>query len=275
MKRREIEKIIEAKYNRYTRAIITEIKSIGPEARLSGDDSDLENVWEEFKYQVRHGESIFFEVYEEDFKRFCLRLAERLPQDEVSLLWLRNDKLEGVYLEDVAQALYDNLWQWADQEPILSESTIEDIEAFDSPDLTHLHNHSTMPYSVVIKIVQDKYERYINTIITISKESPAVYSDGSVSDNSIWKELTYEQRDITGHDAEFSDIILGDIEDVILKVIINLLRELPKDEIELMWRQSQHFFEINNDEPISYDTMLKGVQKELYNRILVKGLDAL
>ena len=65
MKHRDMDRIIESKYKRYTANVINQIKALPPESRLSGDDSGLANVWEEWKVQMQGEQSVFFDQNKE------------------------------------------------------------------------------------------------------------------------------------------------------------------------------------------------------------------
>jgi hypothetical protein len=146
MNRHHIVKIIGAKYNRYTQQVITEIKALPPECRQSGDDSRLNDVWEEFKDQVQNERSVMFRAYEDTIFRICEKLLKGLPQEELHLLWLvsdayfnSNDDDEVIPVRDqlvyqVAQELFSCVQGIATDEPLESERDAdeESSEAMDA-----------------------------------------------------------------------------------------------------------------------------------------------
>ncbi|BCV20628.1 hypothetical protein [Moorella sp. Hama-1] len=151
----EVIEIIEAKYMEYARMVIDKIKALGDECRLSGDDSPLKNVWEEFKFQVQEGQSIFFDLYEEIIRSFCRDVIGSLSESEIRLLWLESNAYYN-YDEDedgfpcveeqamgVEDELYSVVWTIAadeeleyldNEEPEYHELTNEDMEAEDKQD---------------------------------------------------------------------------------------------------------------------------------------------
>jgi len=58
----------------------------------SGDDSVLESFWEEYKFQVQREQSYAFEVYETCIRDVCRTVAEEMPEEEKSLIWLFTDE---------------------------------------------------------------------------------------------------------------------------------------------------------------------------------------
>jgi hypothetical protein len=79
--------VIMRKYDAYANRAIRRIKRLPPESRQSGDDSGLEDVWEEFKSQIQHEQSIFFDLYEQVIRELCLGLVQELPGHEIEILW--------------------------------------------------------------------------------------------------------------------------------------------------------------------------------------------
>jgi len=91
MKHDEVWRIIEAKYEDYCDQIVQMVQELPDDCRQSGDDSVLEDAWEEFKYQVQRDESAMFGAYESTITAICLKVVEKLPQHEQDLLWLVSD----------------------------------------------------------------------------------------------------------------------------------------------------------------------------------------
>jgi|SRR3990170_197453 len=281
MKRNQVKAIIEAKYEKYVKEVIKEIKTLGPECRQSGDDSGLKDVWEEFKYQMHHGESILYEVYEEDFRRICGRVLKELPKDEIQILWLLTDLVDdrwtNLNYEAVEEELYFRLRRWAEEEPLLSESSIEDLASFKWPSVSAYYVLERpivfTPCRVVIRAIQEKYERYAGNVIKNIKTQPYKFDDGSISDESLWEmfQAEIEDADKKHVPLKYDDIVL-EYEDSVLEACRDILRRLSQDEIELLWLQSQECFEETNNESVSIENMTKGVAKELYNLILIKAL---
>ena len=60
-------------------------------AKLSGDDSKLQNPWDEICVQVQSEESFFWHVYEESMTGFLAGEVEQLKQFERDAIWLRTE----------------------------------------------------------------------------------------------------------------------------------------------------------------------------------------
>src|SRR5688500_11278140 len=80
--------IVFDKYRDHARKVIKQIRALPDSCRQSGDDADLKDVWEEFKFQLQIEHSIFFDAYEHTVRQICYSVAESLPQNEMRLLWL-------------------------------------------------------------------------------------------------------------------------------------------------------------------------------------------
>lgn len=113
----DLSSIIEVKFDRYVRRIINRIKRLPKECRLSGDDSPLRNVWEEWISQMQGEHSLAFGVYEETIRLICRGVAESLPREEQGLLWMWTDDYLGwegndiPYGDPVIEALEDELYR--------------------------------------------------------------------------------------------------------------------------------------------------------------------
>ena len=100
-----IEIAISEKYEKYTRQIIDLMKAI-PD-KMSGDDSPLKDVWEEWAYQVQYEQSAFYNVYEEQIRTFCKSIVEELLPDELKLLWAGRNPLFNDDLEEIGSFLVE------------------------------------------------------------------------------------------------------------------------------------------------------------------------
>ncbi len=94
-----IEKAIEAKYYKYTEEVIDLIKGLGDECRLSGDDSELKTVWQEWCYQLQFEEFFGYSIVEETIRGFCGGVLSKLPLDEIKILWAGRDPLYDEFEE--------------------------------------------------------------------------------------------------------------------------------------------------------------------------------
>jgi hypothetical protein len=108
--------------------IVADIRALPSDLRLSGDDSRLENVWEEFKYQLQREDSVFFEAYEFEFRRLCRQRVDALGWPLMLLLWCWTDGIAEWEEEsspnpdevasDVAEELYKQICAAADEEEL-------------------------------------------------------------------------------------------------------------------------------------------------------------
>lgn len=145
--------IIEERFSELAEKVIQYLKDLPDDCRQSGDDSGLDDVWEEYKSQVQGTESIFFELYQEEIWHNCRGEAEQLCRAEQGLLWLATDDyLNDDYLEadeeklgsipfgpclidGLANELHSRVWQRAADERLKSELDEEEREdAIDADD---------------------------------------------------------------------------------------------------------------------------------------------
>ena len=81
-----------AKLKRYANEVIDGLKELGrDDGMMSPADSGLNNFWEEWLVQVHGEQSMFYEVYEDLVRSFVTAVIEKLPEDEVGLIWLRSE----------------------------------------------------------------------------------------------------------------------------------------------------------------------------------------
>lgn len=120
-----------AKIEAYAAEAIEYIKKI-PGAGLSGEDSGLDDVWEEFKEQVQHGSSIYMEMFNDTILDVCRVIVEKKPEKDVEGLWPQTEAFslcdddDGPWAIDemqlgVARALFDRVWEIAGEENIARE----------------------------------------------------------------------------------------------------------------------------------------------------------
>jgi hypothetical protein len=72
---------------RITRSTIRGLQDM--DAKLSGDDSELENPWDEICAQVQYEESIYWDVYQETIQTFVAGEVEALQSFERDAIWLQ------------------------------------------------------------------------------------------------------------------------------------------------------------------------------------------
>lgn len=142
---------IESKYSDYTDAIVrrlsnpkkgvTALGAIDENSRTSGDDSEMEDVWEEYKAQVQQGESAFFGAYKDTILLFCEELAASLTHAERLLLWLHsegyyrwereNEEPDDTTLRgDISEELYSRLWKRAADEELAESAAGHEGEVY-------------------------------------------------------------------------------------------------------------------------------------------------
>lgn len=129
MRKAEVRNILEKKYAAYRDEVVRIIKALPPDCRQSGDDLGLEDVWEEFKFQVQREESFTFDLYVETIESLCRDLVKTLPDHERQLLWFdsegyfdadedaappRGDEL----IDGLAQELYRRVLELASNEKL-------------------------------------------------------------------------------------------------------------------------------------------------------------
>ncbi|MBM7691640.1 hypothetical protein JOC77_001047 [Peribacillus deserti] len=118
MKREEVEHILREKYAEYTEKIIRNVKRLNYGTLLSGEESELENAWEEFVYQVQEEESIY---YEKTIRQFIFHLLQSLPRSELKLLWLTTenyyeyDDTGFPSADEVIEAVEDEMYSYIER----------------------------------------------------------------------------------------------------------------------------------------------------------------
>lgn len=85
-----IEEMASSMIEKLARSAIQEMKRMRW-ALLSGDDSGLKNLWEEYVAQIRGSESIYFEEYLEAVSSYCLNEVNKLSRTEKFIIILGFD----------------------------------------------------------------------------------------------------------------------------------------------------------------------------------------
>jgi hypothetical protein len=75
--------------NRATRRVITQLQRLND--TLSGDDSELENVWDEICVQLQDEESVQWDAYEETVRMLVETIVEKMPQLDRQAIWMQTD----------------------------------------------------------------------------------------------------------------------------------------------------------------------------------------
>ncbi len=83
-----VKQLAESMYNGLVAVVIADIKALPDNCRQSGDDSNLKDVWEEFKDQLQNEQSIFFDAFAHTIQSLCSKRVSELDADRKLLLWL-------------------------------------------------------------------------------------------------------------------------------------------------------------------------------------------
>jgi len=70
------------------------------DAKLSGEDSELANPWDEICAQVQHEESIFWDVYQETMQLIVALEVQALQPFERAAIWLQTPQGEDWSCDD-------------------------------------------------------------------------------------------------------------------------------------------------------------------------------
>lgn len=152
MLKKHVNEIINEKYNFYLLDVRNLLCSLEGDNCLSGDESPLKNVWEEWKFQNQIEESNYYEIYEETIRGVIFERLEKLLYTELKLLWLLteayfefeeeegypnktrliNDIVDELLpkLNDIASTEEINPIKWFEFES--SETTLKEIEVIEN-----------------------------------------------------------------------------------------------------------------------------------------------
>jgi len=85
-----VKKLVDTTFSELVSKVIGMVKAFPEDARGSGDDSVLADVWEEFKYQMQREEFSSFGAYEESIQGVCDGLVDELDRSQQALprLWI-------------------------------------------------------------------------------------------------------------------------------------------------------------------------------------------
>jgi len=75
---------------RVSRKIVLTLQKIT--STLSGDDSELNNAWDEICVQVQHEDSFFWDAYDETVRSVSASFIEKLQTHEQLALWFQTDQ---------------------------------------------------------------------------------------------------------------------------------------------------------------------------------------
>lgn len=80
-----------AEAEKLVRKTVRYFQALKHNSLLSGDDSELKNVWDEICVQVQFENSIFWDAYVETAKQFLKGYVELLPEHIQLAIWLQTD----------------------------------------------------------------------------------------------------------------------------------------------------------------------------------------
>ncbi len=147
MKNGEVREILHKKYKAYRDQVVVNTKALPADCRTSGDDSGLEDVWEEFKSQVQWQESLAFEAYVETIQAVCRTILKSLPDHELEFLWLRCDMyfdqdddaglpVRAELIDGVVEELYKLVLELAADEDLKADpEEVYDADDFDDDEI--------------------------------------------------------------------------------------------------------------------------------------------
>src|SRR5215813_11165104 len=139
--------VVAAMYQRLVETVIAGIKSLPDNCRQSGEDSNLTDVWEEFKYQLQEDQSLFFDLYEQTIQQLCSHAVTKLERECQQLLWLWTEgyldrwaeqdevSIDEVVDEDIVQELYNRVCDVAANEPLTTDPDEDDDRERDEQDM--------------------------------------------------------------------------------------------------------------------------------------------
>lgn len=125
--------------------VVRAVQAMPQDSRQSGDDSRLDDVWEEYKDQVQHEQYVMFDLYEYEIRRLCIVVLDGISEIERRFLWLwgegydrqDDERHDGITLEDwrpesVVDELFSEVNAVAVNEPLSCD--LEDDVADLQPD---------------------------------------------------------------------------------------------------------------------------------------------
>jgi hypothetical protein len=89
-----IRQLAEQTAKRITRSVVVHLQRL-KECTLSGDDSVLENIWDEICVQVQGDESVAWDVYVTTIEGILEGEVQELPDYEQAALWLQTEEGEN------------------------------------------------------------------------------------------------------------------------------------------------------------------------------------
>lgn len=128
-----VDQLAKSMYDSLVAVVIADIKALPDNCRQSGDDSNLKNVWEEFKDQMQNEQSIYFDAFEHTIQSLCATRVSELDADRKRLLWLWSEgylqrwadedevRLADLDVSHVEEEVYQHVCDVAANEPLTHE----------------------------------------------------------------------------------------------------------------------------------------------------------
>ena len=105
-------------YDDCVEKVIQAMRNLPKSSRQSGEDSPLEDVWEEFAAQVQGEEGFDMDLYEELAENACREVVETLNESNLEMLWRQSDTGIGwidedplPYEEDMRADVFEELYR--------------------------------------------------------------------------------------------------------------------------------------------------------------------
>ena len=131
---------------------------------LSGDDSPLENAWEEICAQAQGEESFFWDAYQETMHSTVIGILEQLPHRDQVALWLQTE--EG--------------WDWHWDEEFVEEQSPRSERGKNTPQVPL--NYDDIARYIVSQFLMQAAEKFSNWNIE-------TYLDGGTADDAMFARL--------------------------------------------------------------------------------------
>ena len=71
----------------YLEQLVKEIKKLDTPSSLSGEDSNFPDFWEEYKHQIKHIKSFYWDAYVETTIQVADSLVFQIPDKDIPVIW--------------------------------------------------------------------------------------------------------------------------------------------------------------------------------------------
>ena len=106
-----------------------ELQSFGKDSNMmqSGDDTPLQNIWDEFCVQVQGEEFIFYDAYLDFIEGLISQLLNDCTEDEKIILWTQTQGYEDWVCQDFVEYDYTDVLQSACNENDICEYVLNEV----------------------------------------------------------------------------------------------------------------------------------------------------